>query len=468
MKQLVVPSSLAMHVISLAHDVLLSGHLGVTKTVRRILCVFFVPKLWQLVRSYVSSCDICQMTSDRGGCGKAPLQKVPIVSETFEKVGIDLVGPLPVTDRKNRYILTVVDYATRYVSAKALQNIDTLTVAEALFSIYSQVGIPKVVLSDFGTQFVSDLAQAIDGLMGISRQHSSVYHPAGNGLTEKFNGIIKKCLRKLSAGFPTEWDRYLDATLFAIRESKQEALGFSSFELMYGREVRGPLKVLQELWAKDFVDTKTKTSYQFVIDLKNKLKTTLGLAHDNLLTSQSTVKTKYDKNTKLRTFEIGDKVMILRPSDSNKLVMLWQGPYKVEDKFGNVNYQLKIKNKLTIYHVNLLKKYNERTPLNNEARSVAFINQLGCNENVCTDDLLDTPVTVAVVSVVDLVAEEPEGISIEPPPSIGQATESYQDVKVNPDLSKVQKQQLNSLLLEFSSIFSDLPGETDIETHQLS
>ena len=74
---------------------------------------------------------------------------MPFIDTHFQRVAIGLVGPLePWKDSKNKYILTLVDYATRYPEAVALPSIETETVAEALESIFSRVGVPKEVLTD--------------------------------------------------------------------------------------------------------------------------------------------------------------------------------------------------------------------------------------------------------------------------------------------------------------------------------
>ena len=74
---------------------------------------------------------------------KVPVQRIPVVKVPFEKVAIDLIGPLkPVSDRGHRWILTLVDFATRYPEAVALKTIDTEVVAEALVGIFSRVGLP--------------------------------------------------------------------------------------------------------------------------------------------------------------------------------------------------------------------------------------------------------------------------------------------------------------------------------------
>ena len=101
--------------MQLAHDSLMSGHLGADRTVNKVLALFFWPGIQADVRRFCRSCDICQRTTAKGKTRKVPLAKMPVIDEPFRRVAVDLVGPLqPATDRGNRYILTLVDYATRY------------------------------------------------------------------------------------------------------------------------------------------------------------------------------------------------------------------------------------------------------------------------------------------------------------------------------------------------------------------
>ena len=85
------------------------------------------------------------------------LGDMPLIDQPFKRVAIDLVEPIaPASDKGHRYILTLVDSATRYPEAVPLKNIDTETVAEALLVMYSRVGVPEEVLSDLENQFSSD------------------------------------------------------------------------------------------------------------------------------------------------------------------------------------------------------------------------------------------------------------------------------------------------------------------------
>ena len=120
----------------------------------------------------------------------------------------------------------MVDFATRYPEAVPLRTIDSESIAEALMNIFSRVGVPRVLLSDNGPQFVSDIMHEVTRLLYIKLVHSTIYHPMSNGLVDKFNGSIKRMLRRMSVERPRDWDRYIGLLLFAYREAPQASTGF--------------------------------------------------------------------------------------------------------------------------------------------------------------------------------------------------------------------------------------------------
>jgi len=198
----------------------------------------------------------------------------------LKRVAVDLVGPIaPVTDRGNRYILTMVDYATRYPEACALKNIDTETVAEALVTMFTRVRIPEEVLSDQGSQFLSALMKEVRRLLSMNQLVNTPYHPS---LVERFNGTMKMMLRRTCAERPKDWDRYLPALLFACREVPQESLGFSPFEWLYGRTVRGPMSILKEMWTTEGTEPELKITYQYVLELQERLQEACEVARQEL------------------------------------------------------------------------------------------------------------------------------------------------------------------------------------------
>ena len=104
-------------------------------------------------------------------------------------------------------MLTLVDYATRYPEATALKNIDTETVAEAMITIFSRIGVPNEILSDQGAQFLSSVMKEVSRLLSVRQLVTTPYHPQCNGLVERFNGTLKEMLKKMCAERPKDWDR---------------------------------------------------------------------------------------------------------------------------------------------------------------------------------------------------------------------------------------------------------------------
>uniref|UniRef100_A0A8C5PG58 Gypsy retrotransposon integrase-like protein 1 n=1 Tax=Leptobrachium leishanense TaxID=445787 RepID=A0A8C5PG58_9ANUR len=280
-RQLVVPAKYRRDLLRIAHDIPLASHLGHRRTLHRLTQSFFWPRLSGEVRDYCRTCGVCQRVGKRGDAKKAPLRPLPIVGEPFRRVTVDLVGPLAVpSPTGKKYILTVVDYATRYPEAVSLRDIHAETVAGALLQIFSRVGFPQEILSDQGTQFTAEVTQQLWRLCGIKPLYSSPYHPQTNGLCERFNGTLKQLLRTFTMSHK-DWERHLPHLLFAYREVPQEATGFSPFELLYGRRVRGPLDLLREHWEGALAEEGT-SAIDYVLEFRDRLQELTALVRDNL------------------------------------------------------------------------------------------------------------------------------------------------------------------------------------------
>ena len=121
---------------------------------------------------------------------------MPVIDTPFDRVAVDLVGPIfPPTERGNKYILTMMDYSTRYPQAVLLKDIQAETVAEALVNMFTRVGVPKEILSDRESQFLSAVMKEMCRLLSLKQLVTTPYHPICNGLIEKFNGTLKNMLR---------------------------------------------------------------------------------------------------------------------------------------------------------------------------------------------------------------------------------------------------------------------------------
>ena len=207
----------------LAHKTLMSGHLGTKKTFDRVVAEFFWPGICGDVARVCKSCDICQRTIQKGRVSKVPLGILPLIETPFERVTVDIVGPIePCSGKRNRYILTMIDYATRYPEAVALTSIETEHVVEALVEMFSRVGIPDEMPTDCGSQFTAEVMKEVSKVLSLQQLTTRPYHPMCNGLVERFLATMKQMLRRMCAERPKDWDTYLPALLFAIREVLQE------------------------------------------------------------------------------------------------------------------------------------------------------------------------------------------------------------------------------------------------------
>ena len=148
----------------------MGGHMGIKKTTDNIQRAFYWPGIQGHVTRFCKSCDVCQKTVSKGSVPQVPVEKMPLIDKPFKRVAIDLVGPIsPPSEVGHGYILTLVDFSTRYPEAVTLKKIDTETVAETLVDIFSRLEVPEEILSDLGTQFVSDCMREVTRLLSIKQ-----------------------------------------------------------------------------------------------------------------------------------------------------------------------------------------------------------------------------------------------------------------------------------------------------------
>lgn len=230
-EQLVLPECCRQTVLLLAHDIPMAGHLGVTKTIKRVLQRYFWPGVFKDVSDYCKTCEVCQRSQVKRPA-RAQMVPMPLVQKPFQRIAMDLVGPLPRSKNGNRFILTICDYATRYPEAIPLPSTETPRIVKELLKIFIRVGVPEEVLTDQGTNFMSGLLGEVYCLLQIKRIRTTPYHTQTDGLVERFNGTLKSMIKKFTSKNKKDWDEYLLYLLFAYREVPQESTGFSPFEML--------------------------------------------------------------------------------------------------------------------------------------------------------------------------------------------------------------------------------------------
>ena len=446
-RQIMVPLELRESVMKLAHDTPMAGHMGTKRTLDRIWHSFYWPGICKDVRQYCRSCDLCQKAVPKGQLKKVKLGHMPIIEQPFKRVGVDIIGPLkPMSERGFQFLVVMIDFSTRYCDALPLKRIDSVSVAEALFTMFSRVGIPNEILTDNGAQLKSEHMTEFLRLLGMKRLCTTPWHAQCNGLVERMNGTLKSMIKKLCFEKPKEWDRYIPAVLFAYREAPQESLQYSPFELLFGRSIRGPMSVLKDIWSNDDQENEVRTTFDHVTNLRERIEETCKIAHANLRKAQEKQERLFNVKTVDRSFKDGDMVLLLKPEKRNKMQMAWQGPYSIETRVNECDYRVRIGDKLKVYHANMLKPYETRA-------------------------IVATAAIVIEESDIEVDDNEYEEIGVTKDHGIHlvplQQTESVSDVKISDTLSKEQKENLTEAIKGSHSVFTDIPsccteGECDI------
>ena len=361
---------------------------------------------------------------------------------------IDCVGPLPKTKKGCEYLLTIMCASTRFPEAIPLRNIKAKTIVNALVKFFTFVGLPKSIQSDQGSNFMSGIFQQVMYELGIKQYKSSAYHPESQGALERFHQTLKNMIRSYCFDTEKDWDEGIHLLLFAVRESVQESLGFSPFELVFGHTVRGPLKLLKEKFLSD--DDSTLNLLQYVSDFKNRLSKACDAARSNLKSAQSKMKLRYDENAKDRNFEPGDKVLALLPIPGRPLQARYYGPYTVDKKLSDVNYIVNTpgrRKQKQLCHINMLKKYIDRD--SSVISSVNIVNSVPHEQNQMDSE--------------DFNLEKSD-------PSSSKLQNS--DILQNLDqklshLDSDKRLELKQLVLEYEHLFPDIPSRTDKIYHDV-
>ncbi|XP_072171978.1 uncharacterized protein [Diadema setosum] len=212
---------------------------------------------------------------------------------------------------------------------------------------------------------VVTLASSCQELMyqlGIQQIKSSAYHPQSQGALERYHQTLKTMLKVYCQDNPRDWDKGIPFLLFAAREVPNESTGFSPFELVFGHEPRGPLKVVKEQLLSD-EEEKDSNALDYISMFRERLVRANEVAREHVKSSQRTMKERFDRKAKSRVFEVADKVLVLLPLSGDALKAKFSGPYVVERKLGKETYVVSMPDRRKskrVCHVNMLKIYHER------------------------------------------------------------------------------------------------------------
>ncbi|XP_055932981.1 uncharacterized protein LOC129963003 [Argiope bruennichi] len=331
-QQVVLPECKRKCVLKAAHELPLAGHLGERKTKERIKYSFYWPGIKKDVKEFCQSCKQCQVRRAITYRDRIPIQPIVRPENPFEVWSIDCIGPLePPSRRGHKFIICAIDLCTRWAEAIPVRNITAKTTCDVLMKIFTATGFPEVVCTDQGTNFTSTLTKEFLKVIGTAPRFATPGHPESMGAVERWNKTLKEMLSKNIQENGKDWDIHLPYLLFAYREVPHSTTGLSPFQMVYGRLPRGPLSLMKDFWTgKRRIPVGVSRSIEsYLENLQENLGKAHGIAMENAEKTQAEYARRYNLRAREKTFQVGEKVLILDSASSHKLLKKWIGPVSI-------------------------------------------------------------------------------------------------------------------------------------------
>src|SRR5688572_23959433 len=438
--QLVLPKERRIKVMELAHESVFGGHLGEEKTRERIKLSFTWPKMRRDIVKFCKSCEKCQLKARSLVMDRVPITPIPREDVSFRRITIDCVGPIePASAAGHKYCLCIVDSCTRWPTVFLLKSLTAKAVCDALMELFMNVGVPSVITSDQGTNFTASLTREFLNLMGCSPRFDTPGHPEAAGLVERWNQTFKKMIHHVIVDNPRQWHKVIPFTVWALREVPNATTGIAPYMLVYGKIPRGPLAILKESWTRE-INLPPHIGIQpekYLRDMKANMEKALLFAESYSREKQLQYTNQYNKRAKHKEFEPGEKVIVLYPTSTNKLISRWHGPCTVIQRRSKYSYLIDMgDDSRKIIHANKIRKYITRA--------------MSCGLIVEEDE--DFGSVVELMTKNDL-QDEKNSLNLDP-----------DQIK---HLTLTQQKQLLEVLNKYSDRFSEKPGLCTLVEHEI-
>jgi hypothetical protein len=317
------------------HEAPAAAHPGVQRTYEGLKLHFYWPQMLEDVRSYVRSCRHCQLVKP-AALPVAPLTTFPIPKTPFEEIVLDFVGPLPLTERGNDFLLNTSCRLTKFaISIPCSQEISKIQLAEILFyEVFCRYGIPLVIVSDRDPRLDNPFFSQLAALQGTRQRLTTAHRPQGNGQAEALN---KEFLNKLRAycydpARSEDWDVTIPHMSYAYNTTVHSVTGLTPFFALHGYHPSSVYSLYVPALESPFP---SKGDARSVSDVRRHHAQCLMQAHARL--EQDAVRRRnasLPPSHRLPKFSVGDQVCISvvhLPTDSfdSKLSPRFVGPFEI-------------------------------------------------------------------------------------------------------------------------------------------
>uniref|UniRef100_A0A2S2NNZ3 RNA-directed DNA polymerase n=1 Tax=Schizaphis graminum TaxID=13262 RepID=A0A2S2NNZ3_SCHGA len=353
-----VPETLSekdqLQIIREFHENPMGGHQGTTRTHQRISQHHNWKGMRKQIKKYIRECATCQKNKSSNRTAREPMIITTTASRPFEKIYMDIVGPLTKSYNGNVFILTLQDDLSKFAWAAPMPNHEANTVAKFFVTQFVCLhGLPQSLVTDCGTEFLSKVFKEVCQLLKIKQTSTSPYHPQSNGSLERSHRTLAEYLRSFVNKDPQNWDTHVPFAMFCHNSTTHTSTKYQPYQLVYGYPITVPNSFMK--------NTEPQYNYDdYYFELKRNMQESQAQAKTHLYDSKQKSKDRYDQKISPLTINIGDKVLIQEKASKGKLAPKWIGPYTViETNPESPNITILKKSRPVILHRNLLKKFYE-------------------------------------------------------------------------------------------------------------
>ena len=321
------------------HESKIACHMGKRRTMHRLQMRYFWYRMADDVKLWIQTCVVCQMRKGAGRPAKAPLT-IYLSGMPNERVALDVLGPMKQSAAGNLCILVMTDHFSKYTKAIAMPNQQARTVADVFDREWVSVfGAPRIVHTDQGSNFESDVFQEMCKMLQIEKSRTTSYHPQGNSQCERFNSTLLAMIHAHARDHKDEWDRNLHHVMLFYNSTKHSTTGIEPNRIMFGRNVDMPIDITMP------VDPSVQpmTPNEYVRNLERKLRAAYTSTREHLKRAATAQKRYYDRDSHLYKYKEGDMIKLRRfkkEPGTGKFSDRYEGPYFVLDVLGDVTFRI--------------------------------------------------------------------------------------------------------------------------------
>ena len=359
--QLIIPFKYQRELCRQYHDSSSKAHLGRRRCYAAIQRRYFWHKMNDDVRWWIRTCDVCQRRKRPQPTPKAPM-RIYVTGYPNERVSMDVVGPIELTDRNNQYLLCMTDHFSKFAKAVPLPNHTAKTVAETFTTQWcEEYGEPMQVHTDQGAEFESKIMKELCAKMDIEKTRTVAFKPSSDGLVERYNKTVIDCISMLRKK-TKHWDLVVGKCVSAYNSTIHATTGFTPNKLWFGREI---------FHSSDLMMPKPTTSddvtrEQYVKLWEADVRLAYEVAREKIGRNVKIQKKYYDRSSHLIAYKEGDAVMLKdytpKIRGEKKLADKWDGPLYILDVLSDVNFRVirSPTHKPKVVHHDRLKRYHHR------------------------------------------------------------------------------------------------------------